>query len=396
MLGTSKMYLAFLFKVKHGQHRRDKKKWEKEDDLNWEKEDDLKAYERRAKAVLRVMYATLVNVVYEMHEQVKEYAAKPSDDLKNVNWLNFDWSKKCLSWWSVYEIYDLVDFDLARLTRVLDREEQRELLKDLDKRAKDLVHFAVFHRKATADKRYKEWVVAIRGTAWYRDGLSDLKIIFETFHTSSLVKLLEKTVERLCKDYGPENVTVTGHSLGAAARMHVGRNMAVKYKYYLDAHLFNPPFVQWETLLRSVTIRIHPYYLMVPEKVYGIVTNVRDKISDNIFEFLDKEQYQKLKEEFWALSDWKPHLYVNMNDPICSEYAYYFRHYKDHPMFYSLVNVFRRVLFRCEDTSHLIPKAILCLDTTRCGLKVIANPLKPHKLKNWMASDPSELCYKVI
>ncbi|OAE23228.1 hypothetical protein AXG93_4456s1000 [Marchantia polymorpha subsp. ruderalis] len=375
--------------IAYRKHRREKKKWEQDDrlpeqDHNSNTDGSCSGFSFRTKEYKRIILARLVTSVYMMHKEAKTYAAAASN---HQFWMNFNWSKECSDLWS--DNYELVDFDLARLTRVLNPEEQHELRKELDDCAEDLVHFAVFHRKAVAHELNPEWMVAIRGTASKRDLLSDLKIFFERLHTSSLVQMLRKTVERLCADHKPWNVTVTGHSLGAAAALSVTRKMAVQ-NTLLDTHLFNPPFLPVETIARFTLIALNPFYLLLNRKV---VTNVKDSIA----EVVDNEQYLKSVGEIMALVNWKPHLYVNMNDPICFQYAYYFRHYKDEPMSYSLGNLLSRTLFGCcAETFHLIPEAILCLDTTRRGLKDIANPLKPHKLKNWMASPPPHVCYNIV
>ncbi|PTQ26385.1 hypothetical protein MARPO_2122s0001 [Marchantia polymorpha] len=319
-----------------------------------------------------------------MHKEAKTAAARNHANAAAKRdhqfWMKFEWSKKCLDLWS--DNYVLVDLDLARLTTVLKPEDERHFRQVLDDCAEDLVHFAVFSRKAVADVLAPKWVVAIRGTASKRDVSSDLKIVLERLHNSSLVKMLRKTVERLCADHGRDNVTVTGHSLGAAAGLSVTRKMAVENSVFLDTHLFNPPFLPLETIAHFMLTALYLPYALLNRKVVS-------KVKDSIAEVVDEEQYRKSEREFLALKRWRPHLYVNMNDPISFQYAYYFRHYKDHPMSYSMGNLVSRTLFGCcAETFHLIPKAILCLDTTRRWLKDIKNPLKPHELKNWMATPP--------
>ncbi|OAE26830.1 hypothetical protein MARPO_1893s0001 [Marchantia polymorpha] len=300
-----------------------------------------------------------------MHKEAKTFAAAASNDANaaakrnHLFWMNFIWSKECSDMWS--DNYDLVDFYLARLTRVLKPEDQ--------------LHF---HQGAHV--LAPEWVVAIRGTASKKDLLSDLKIFFEKLHTSSLVLMLGTTVARLCVDHEPKNVTVTGHSLGAAAGLSVTRKMAVQKAVFLDTHLFSPPFLPMETIARFTFIMMNPTYLLINRKV---VTNVKDGIS----EVVDEEHYQKSEEEIFALMKWRPHLYVNMNDPICFQNAYYFRRYKDQPMSYSLGNLLSRVLFGCAETFHLIPVVILCLDTTSRGI-LFENPLRSRSARSIEAPDP--------
>ncbi|BBN20754.1 hypothetical protein Mp_zg01010 [Marchantia polymorpha subsp. ruderalis] len=312
-LGTSKMLGAALLVgiIAYRKHRREKKKWEQDDHLPEQDQysntdGSCSGLSSRTKEYKRIILARLVTSVYMMHKEAKPYAAAASN---HVFWMNFNWSKECSDMWS--DNYNLVDFDLARLTRVLKPKDQRHFGQELDKCAKDLVHFAVFHRKAGAHFLAPKWVVAIRGTASKRDLLSDLKIFFERLHTSSLVKMLRKTVERLCADHGRANVTVTGHSLGAAAGLSVTRKMAVRKAVFLDTHLFNPPLLPLESIARFTLIALNPFYLLLNRKVVS-------KVKDSIAEVVDEEQYRKSEREFLALKRWRPHLYVNMNDPICS------------------------------------------------------------------------------
>ncbi|KAG6544901.1 hypothetical protein Mapa_013591 [Marchantia paleacea] len=383
--------LSLFLGYKAFQNRQEKEKWEKDDQLP---EQDHKNKEEK-----RIILARLVVSVYKMHKKAKRTAAVERNTcLDNQFWMNFNWSEECSDLWS--DNYDLVDFDLARLTKVLKSEDRLQVEQALDNCAKDLVNFAVFHRKEGAHELAPEWVVAIRGTATKRDILPDLKIFFERLHTSGLVKMLQITVNRLCEDYGQDNVCVTGHSLGAAAGLSVTRKMAVD-AVVLDTHLFNPPFLPMETIAHFSLIMINPVYFLVAKAISPeIKRKVVNSVKQRIFRVVDKKHYQQSENEYDALMAWRPHLYVNINDPICSEYAYYFRQHNltqeqeakkgNKQMCYSLGNLVSRLVFGCAETFHLIPVATLCLDTTSSG----KNPLKAHKLKNWTATPPPKLCYK--
>ncbi|OAE26831.1 hypothetical protein AXG93_1663s1010 [Marchantia polymorpha subsp. ruderalis] len=246
---------ALLVGILVHQHRQEKKKWEQDDrsteqGQNSNTDGTCSELSSRTKQHKRIILAKLVKSVYMMHKEAKTAAARNHANAAAKRdhqfWMKFEWSKKCLDLWS--DNYVLVDLDLARLTTVLKPEDERHFRQVLDDCAEDLVHFAVFSRKAVADVLAPKWVVAIRGTASKRDVSSDLKIVLERLHNSSLVKMLRKTVERLCADHGRDNVTVTGHSLGAAAGLSVTRKMAVENSVFLDTHLFNPPFLPLETI----------------------------------------------------------------------------------------------------------------------------------------------------
>ncbi|GLJ35277.1 hypothetical protein SUGI_0709880 [Cryptomeria japonica] len=91
-------------------------------------------------------------------------------------------------------------------------------------------------------------VVALRGTvpkagAVARDLWLDLSFLTNELHTSYRFHYTLDVVKKSVRKHGSENVWIVGHSLGAAMGMLAGRKMAEEERQFLQAHLFNPPFV---------------------------------------------------------------------------------------------------------------------------------------------------------
>ncbi|GMY07516.1 GDSL esterase/lipase At4g10955-like isoform X2 [Fagus crenata] len=105
------------------------------------------------------------------------------------------------------------------------------------------------------------------------------------------------------------SVWLAGHSQGSAMALLAGKNMT-KMGYFLETYLFNPPFF-------SV-----PIEAIKNEKVkLGI------RITSSVFK-AGLSLAVNAHDPFVVLSSWFPHLFVNPNDPICSEYIGYFKHRK--------------------------------------------------------------------
>ncbi|KAH7864715.1 hypothetical protein Vadar_032940 [Vaccinium darrowii] len=90
-------------------------------------------------------------------------------------------------------------------------------------------------------------IIAFRGTltkgdARLLDFEVDLDIIRNRLHRTPRFQNAMQTVRNKVAAYGNSNVWLTGHSLGAAIAMLVGKSMA-KTNVFLEAFLFNPPFV---------------------------------------------------------------------------------------------------------------------------------------------------------
>ena len=111
---------------------------------------------------------------------------------------------------------------------------------------------------------------------------------------------------------GSENVSIAGHSLGAALAMLGGQTLA-REGIHIDTHLFNPPFPS------------PPIEYIKNHQSKLILNIVRVVTAASLSSFLlNSCSREEALESFFALKDWFPHLYVNAQDPICSSYISFF------------------------------------------------------------------------
>ncbi|XVE89923.1 hypothetical protein DITRI_Ditri20bG0035000 [Diplodiscus trichospermus] len=121
-----------------------------------------------------------------------------------------------------------------------------------------------------------------------------------------------KAVQDMVTADGGSNLWLTGHSLGAAIAMLVGRTMAKAGKF-LEAFLFNPP-----------CISLPVDHIIKGKKVKDGLRFAATAYDNN------KKQRKRIGNEdtFAAISGWIPRIFVNQKDPVCSGYIGYFEHRK--------------------------------------------------------------------
>ncbi|KAG6553218.1 hypothetical protein Mapa_005278 [Marchantia paleacea] len=280
-------------------------------------------------------------------------------------------------WWTT------VHYDWVPLEYILTPDETEKYIEEL-KKEEERKYFGVFVRnKERPSSVAPGCVVAIRGTDVRNlcDIRNNYKIWIEMLHTSSLSRLLEVVILRLCAKHGYSNVCVTGHSLGAAAGMLVCRRLALK-DCPVESHFFNPPFGTLELFMRKEE---QPNM----SSIYGDVGNhMRDKV---LHAMGDAEKRSKAFAEFKALaaSKWSPYLYVNEHDFVCCEYLSHFEMTADRSIEEDWKKWFSPEISRNflpdKETFHLIPAAVLCRIKNYSGTRVSA-----HMLLNWI--DPHIPC----
>lgn len=162
-------------------------------------------------------------------------------------------------------------------------------------------------------------VVAFRGTvrtrgSLGRDLLHDLHIVTNRLHTTARFQIGFDAVKANVEKYGSENVWIAGHSLGAAIGMLTGRKMVEEEGRFLEAHLFNPPFIS------SPVEKINNERIKRGLNFAGNL--VRAGVAMTI---QDKQAQMEVQRTFSVLHRWVPCLYVNAKDDLCSGYLGYFR-----------------------------------------------------------------------
>ncbi|KAK7846146.1 gdsl esterase/lipase [Quercus suber] len=106
---------------------------------------------------------------------------------------------------------------------------------------------------------------------------------------------------------------LTGHSLGSAMALLVGKNMA-KIGYFLETR--GGGGVVGEGF-KNETLKLGIRFANSVVKA-GLMVSVKGR----------KHRKAQAYDPFVVLSPWVPYLFVNPDDPICSEYIGYFEHRK--------------------------------------------------------------------
>ncbi|XP_042438684.1 GDSL esterase/lipase At4g10955-like [Zingiber officinale] len=164
-----------------------------------------------------------------------------------------------------------------------------------------------------------KFVIAFRGTvrrkeSLTRDSLLDLNIIKNGLHKTSRYTIAMQAVRNVVSTARSSNIWLSGHSLGSAIAILVGKNMA-KLGMLLETFLFNPPFVS--APIESIKDKTIKQGIRIAGSLItaGLSIALKDKLEES-----------SPKDSFAILATWMPHLFVNPSDYICSEYIGYFEH----------------------------------------------------------------------
>ncbi|KAE8678261.1 putative F-box family protein [Hibiscus syriacus] len=226
------------------------------------------------------------------------------------------------------------------------------------------------------------YVIAFRGTlntpaSISRDLKLDLLCMCHRLHESSRFKLAMKFVGDIAEANGP-NIWLSGHSLGSAMALLAGKNLTKK-GYFIETYLFNPPF-----LATPVEILKHPV-LKTGFRFTSSVVKAALAIA-----IKGRNPKPGKEDPFTALSSWIPHLFVNPNDLLCSEYKGYFEHRKKMEeigagrierisMKSSIVCLFSSVVTRMSsEPLHLLPSAYLTIN-----LSPVPDFRTAHGIQQW-------------
>ncbi|XVE89921.1 hypothetical protein DITRI_Ditri20bG0034800 [Diplodiscus trichospermus] len=253
-----------------------------------------------------------------------------------------------------------------------------------------------YHR--TID-RSPPYVIAFRGTSrpesgsFERDLELDIKIIKNGLHQTSRFATAMKAVQAVVTAVGPSNLWLTGHSLGAAMAMLTGKTMAKAGKF-LEAFLFNPPHVSPPVnhVIKDKKVRHGLRFAGTIIKAGLAFAAAGD----------DQRKGIEYKDSLAAISGWIPRLFVNQEDPICSEYIYYFEHRKKLQDLgagsvarltskFSLGNLFMSAAgvkgVENSEPLHLLPSANLTVN-----LSPSQDFSQAHELRQWWRQDLNLKC----
>ncbi|KAI3863024.1 hypothetical protein MKX03_004115 [Papaver bracteatum] len=234
------------------------------------------------------------------------------------------------------------------------------------------------------------YVIAFRGTMLkketiVRDTILNINILTNNLSHRSRSDKAMQAVENIVSINGASNIWLSGHSLGAALAMLVGKKMARK-GIFLESYFYNPPFVA----------------APMERRIIKATTWIKAALTVNI---KDYQERQRSKDMFNALCKWVPKLFLHESDLICAGFVRDFelresmesdgvgdvgRLAAQNTMIGLFTGAFGMDFFlnlfgiNCSDQLHLLPSASL---TTSCTPKRQA-----HSLNQWFkdesVSDP--------
>lgn len=228
-----------------------------------------------------------------------------------------------------------------------------------------LRHFQ-FHRPSV----FPAIVIAFRGTIFspaniISDLRDDFNLILQQINKVSRLDEALRVTKQMVREYGAQNVSLAGHSLGAAIALKVGRIMAEE-GLNMDVHLFNPPFFS----LISVK----------DEKLGIFIHKIRESAAGRLAR--GRKDDGQAQATFIALQKWFPNLYINVYDPVSCNYFYYFRARRSFTAHSSIINSLLYLLGRKPEPQHLLPSANLFINSTGPREFKVA-----HGLYQWWSED---------
>lgn len=154
-----------------------------------------------------------------------------------------------------------------------------------------------------------KYVIAFRGTIMKLGSISrDLKlnarVAVDRLQDCSPIHIGLRAVQNIIENHEVSDIWLAGHSLGSAIALIIGRDM-VKMGIHLKTYLFNPPLAsRYGTGFTQSVITA------------GLAF-AANRMSTTNQPSVDDVTFTKL-------CGWLPYLFVNLSDPICSEYFRYF------------------------------------------------------------------------
>lgn len=232
-----------------------------------------------------------------------------------------------------------------------------------------------------------KYIIAFRGTQFDKNCIKCIAQDMKANCQISFNKLLHSqprylhainSVKNMVSHTSAENIWLAGHSLGSSIAMLVGRRMAIEEATYIETYLFNPPFITVPLENFKPKMLKHGLKILGSAFKAGLVVALNGTHNDK---------------DFVALCPWKPYLFVNGNDPICSEYIGYFEHRKNMMEFgagkierLAMQNSARSLLLGVmgeeSEALHLLPSAHLIVNT-----RPTHDWLEAHGVQQWWKPD---------
>ncbi|KAM4076085.1 hypothetical protein ACJW30_12G037300 [Castanea mollissima] len=322
----------------------------------------------------------------------------------SIDWNNVDYRRSVLS-------------SLVKGANILERDrlEKRDEIQALAPPWWKSFHFELYHKfidktgsifGAIYEYKYPypvpnspQYVIAFRGTIpKKRTALRDIKSNFKCFlnklHRSPSFQEAMNYAHKMV-DEGAR-VWLAGHSLGSAMALLAGKEMA-KMGHLLETFLFNPPFFSFplEGAIKDERVK---FRIRCATSVFKTGLTALNVVVNG----------GQADDPFAVLSTWVPYLFVNPDDPICSEYIGYFEHRKK--MEEKGVGIFEMVATKnstrnlClsvlgmdsgSEPLHLLPSADLTINRGQFPdiegvFAAFKKFRRAHGLQQWWSSFPYE------
>ena len=262
------------------------------------------------------------------------------------------------------------------------------------------IYGALYVYKGESLPNIPQFVIAFRGTklkseTWEQDIKLDAKCMANTPHDSfRLQHAMNYVREMVTSRARGASVWLAGHSLGAAIALLAGKQM-FKEGHFLETYLFNPPFcsnfiASW---IKNDTLS---FVVFLAKSYAKAIIRRSGKYH--------RDRAAQAHKAYLALSNWVPHLLVNPDDPVSSEYIHYFENRQKMLEFgFEKVAIIAsmetmRMALGIDSSSeaiHLIPSAILTINKVEfpgeiqglCGK--IRKMKLAHQLEQWRSPNSS-------
>nr|POF16118.1 gdsl esterase/lipase [Quercus suber] len=266
-----------------------------------------------------------------------------------------------------------------------------ELIDKLRDEKDSSIYGALYKYNGQSLLNIPQFVIAFRGTklrrnTWVEDIKLDAKCMANRPQNSSRFKHAMEYVRNMVTSSRSASVWLAGHSLGAAIALLAGKQM-FKEGHFLITYLFNPPFcsdfiARW---LKNDTLGF-------------CVRLAKSAVKAGLSHF-GEDRAAEAHKAFEALSNWVPYLFVNRDDPVSSEYIYYFENRQTMlelgfgKFAIKASSRTMRMTLGIDSSSeaiHFIPSAILTIygveshRDTRCFFK---EKISAHNLQQWLSPD---------
>lgn len=188
------------------------------------------------------------------------------------------------------------------------------------------------------------------------------------------------------------DIYITGHSLGAALALLIGKTLAAEENQRYHVHCFNPPF--WTIVLlitegirldkvRDKAKEVLGEYSL--ERLIKAAPHMMNLMKLTLAAIYYGEQLVEEIKHFKDLIDWVPVLYINKHDSICCKLP---KHYKQKQKLNEGFEVRSQALIS-KVFGH---EALFSPLVPSVDMRISKQPNKPHDLKNWYREPAIDKC----